>query len=527
MSPRSGPVVLGLDVSTTATKAILVGRVGRARRCRRVRVRDELPAAALERAGARALVDGRARRDRRGPRLDRAHGRGRGGRGALGPDARAHAPRRSRAVGPSGDPLERPADRRRVRPHPRSSSGDSASSRPPATTRSRASRRPRSSGCASTSPPHGPGRATSCCPKDHVRLRLTGEHATDRADGAGTILFDLAARDWSSTVLEALDIDRSMLPRTVEGPDVTGTVTAGGRGGDRSRGRHAGRGRRRRPGRQRGRPRSGRAPASRRCRSGPRASSSRRPRGRPSSRTGSCTRSATPCRAPGTSWASCSRPRAACAGCATRSRPGGRSTISWRSRWMCRRAATGSVFLPYLSGERTPHPDPLARGAFVGLTVRHGLGHLVRAVLEGVAFGLRDAFELVRATSPEPLRELRASGGGTRSELWRQIVADVLGVPMSLTGTSEGAAAGAAILGVGRARDGIPRSRRRASRSWRSPTSPSRVRTWARTSPRTASTGTSIRRCGSRSRASRADRLTSHPVRAPGRSRVADPIPSV
>jgi xylulokinase len=106
----------------------------------------------------------------------------------------------------------------------------------------------------------------------------------------------------------------------------------------------------------------------------------------------------------------------------------------------------GLVFLPYLSGERTPHPDPLARGAFVGLTLRHGLGHLVRAVLEGVAFGLRDAFELVRATSPEPLRELRASGGGTRSPLWRQIVADVLGAPMSLTGTSEGAAAGAAIL---------------------------------------------------------------------------------
>ena len=106
----------------------------------------------------------------------------------------------------------------------------------------------------------------------------------------------------------------------------------------------------------------------------------------------------------------------------------------------------GLVFLPYLSGERTPHPDPLARGAFVGLTVRHGLGHLVRAVLEGVAFGLRDAFELVRATSPTPLRELRASGGGTRSALWRQIVADVLGAPMSLTGTTEGAAAGAAIL---------------------------------------------------------------------------------
>ena len=106
----------------------------------------------------------------------------------------------------------------------------------------------------------------------------------------------------------------------------------------------------------------------------------------------------------------------------------------------------GLVFLPYLSGERTPYPDPLARGAFVGLTVRHGLGHMVRAVLEGVAFSLRDVFELVRETSPEPLRDLRASGGGTNSPLWRQIIADVLGVPLSSTRTAEGVASGAAIL---------------------------------------------------------------------------------
>jgi xylulokinase len=106
----------------------------------------------------------------------------------------------------------------------------------------------------------------------------------------------------------------------------------------------------------------------------------------------------------------------------------------------------GLVFLPYLSGERTPYPDPLARGAFVGLTVRHGLGHMVRAVLEGVAFSLRDCFELVRETSPDPLRELRASGGGTNSALWKQIIADTLGVPISLTRTAEGVATGAGIL---------------------------------------------------------------------------------
>ena len=106
----------------------------------------------------------------------------------------------------------------------------------------------------------------------------------------------------------------------------------------------------------------------------------------------------------------------------------------------------GLVFLPYLSGERTPYANPLARGAFVGLTVRHGLGHMVRAVLEGVAFSLRDVFELVSETAPDPLRELRASGGGTNSPLWRQIIADVLGAPIALTRTAEGVATGGAIL---------------------------------------------------------------------------------
>jgi xylulokinase len=106
----------------------------------------------------------------------------------------------------------------------------------------------------------------------------------------------------------------------------------------------------------------------------------------------------------------------------------------------------GLIFLPYLSGERVPYADPLARGAFVGLTVRHGLGHMVRAVLEGVAFSLRDVFALMSETAPDPLRELRASGGGTNSALWRQIIADVLDTPLSMTRTAEGVASGAAIL---------------------------------------------------------------------------------
>jgi xylulokinase len=110
----------------------------------------------------------------------------------------------------------------------------------------------------------------------------------------------------------------------------------------------------------------------------------------------------------------------------------------------------GVIFLPYLTGERTPHPDPLARGAFIGLTARHTRAHLTRAVMEGVAFGLRDGFELIKGSSAGLIHEVRASGGGARSPLWRQILADVFGVPLVVAEAIEGAAYGAALLaGVG------------------------------------------------------------------------------
>jgi xylulokinase len=111
--------------------------------------------------------------------------------------------------------------------------------------------------------------------------------------------------------------------------------------------------------------------------------------------------------------------------------------------------AEGLLFLPYLSGERTPHPDPHARGCFVGLTMRHTKAHLTRAVLEGVTFGLRDCLALVQAQGIQPT-EVRASGGGARSALWRQIMADVFGLPVATVSSTEGAAFGAALLaGVG------------------------------------------------------------------------------
>jgi xylulokinase len=107
--------------------------------------------------------------------------------------------------------------------------------------------------------------------------------------------------------------------------------------------------------------------------------------------------------------------------------------------------ADALLFAPYLSGERTPHADPNVRAAFQGLSLQHDRGALVRAVLEGVAYGLRDSLELLRGLGVDA-RVGRVSGGGARSRLWLQIVASVLGIPLELTAVEEGAAYGAALL---------------------------------------------------------------------------------
>jgi len=109
----------------------------------------------------------------------------------------------------------------------------------------------------------------------------------------------------------------------------------------------------------------------------------------------------------------------------------------------------GLLFVPYLTGERTPHPDPTARGAFVGLTVRHTKAHMARAVLEGVSFGLRDSLEIMKSMGVS-IGNVRASGGGAKSEIWRQIQADVFGLSLSTIAIDEGPALGVALLaGVG------------------------------------------------------------------------------
>ena len=106
----------------------------------------------------------------------------------------------------------------------------------------------------------------------------------------------------------------------------------------------------------------------------------------------------------------------------------------------------GLFFLPYLTGERTPHPDPLARGAFIGMTTRHNRGYMTRAVLEGVAFGLKDSFTLIAQAGLPETFEVRISGGGAKSPIWQGIIADVLAAPLVNINTTEGGAFGAAIL---------------------------------------------------------------------------------
>jgi xylulokinase len=114
------------------------------------------------------------------------------------------------------------------------------------------------------------------------------------------------------------------------------------------------------------------------------------------------------------------------------------------SRWPP--GTEGLLFAPYLQGERTPHADPSARGSFTGLSLRHDRGALVRSVLEGVAYGLRDSLELLRGL--DVVAEVgRLSGGGARSDLWARVVASVLELPLERTAVEEGAAFGAALLG--------------------------------------------------------------------------------
>ena len=282
-------------------------------------------------------------------------------------------------------------------------------------------------------------------PKDYLRLRLTGDYALDKADGAGTLLFDLALRDWSPEVLAALRIDPAWLPPTYEGPAVTGVVTAEAAaatglrpgtpvvagGGDQAAnavgvGAVA-------PG----------VVALSLGTSGVIFAATDQPLFEPAGRVHAF------CHAVPGRWHLMSVMLSA-AGSLRWFRdtlaPG--AGYAELDAWAAEvpPGSGGLLFLPYLTGERNPHPDPLARGAFVGLTVGHDRRHLARAVLEGVAFGLRDGLDLMMAAGMPAPAQIRASGGGIASLLWRQILADVLGAEIATVNTHEGAAYGAGLL---------------------------------------------------------------------------------
>ncbi len=286
-------------------------------------------------------------------------------------------------------------------------------------------------------------------PKDYVRWQLTGEFACDMADGAGTVLMDLRRRTWSDEVLSALDVPRAWLPTLFEGPQITGRITPA-------------------------------ASAATGLRAGTPIVAGGGDQAAQAVGVGAVREGivALTLGTSGVVFATTDHPAIEPAGrlhAFCHSVPerwhlmGVMLSAGGSLRWFrdtfrpgtaydqlladCAQVPAGSeglLFLPYLTGERTPHPDPLARGAFVGLTVRHTAAHLTRAVLEGVAFGLRDSFELMREAGLAAIQQVRVSGGGARSALWQQILADVLGTELVTVNTSEGAAFGAALLaGVG------------------------------------------------------------------------------
>jgi xylulokinase len=272
-------------------------------------------------------------------------------------------------------------------------------------------------------------------PKDYVRLALTGERATDVADASGTLLFDVAGRRWSDDVLAALELPGEWLPPALESPAVSAT-TAGGvavaaGAGDQAAG----------------------AVGVGATRPGPVSvvlgtsgvvfSTLRELAIEPEGRAHVF------CHAVPGAWHAMGVMLSAA------------GSLSWFRNTLApgepydrllaeaeswAPGAEGLRFLPYLAGERTPHVDPDARGAFAGLSLRHDRGALVRAVLEGVAYGLRDSLEILRALGAR-LEVGRVSGGGARGETWLRIVASVLGLPLERTVVEEGAAYGAALLG--------------------------------------------------------------------------------
>jgi xylulokinase len=272
-------------------------------------------------------------------------------------------------------------------------------------------------------------------PKDYIRLRLTGEHAIDVSDASGTLLFDVANRRWSDEVTGALEIPRSWLPRALESSEISGQtslrvpVAAGA--GDQAAG----------------------ALGVGVDRPGPLSlvlgTSGVVFAALPAYAAEPQARVHVFCHAVPGAWHAMGVMLSA-AGSMQWFRDTLAAGVTFddldaqAAQWAP--GSDGLFFLPYLAGERTPHADPDARGAFIGLSLRHDRAAMVRAVMEGVAYGLRDSLELLIALGVRA-QAGRASGGGARSPLWLSIVASTLGLPVEITSVEEGSAFGAALLG--------------------------------------------------------------------------------
>jgi xylulokinase len=281
-------------------------------------------------------------------------------------------------------------------------------------------------------------------PKDYIRYRLSGAYVTDVADGSGFALMDIGARHWSDEILAAFDIPRAWLPELCESQEVSarvseeaaletglkvGTPIVGGAGDQPAAGVGNG------------------IVSLGQCSltvgtSGVAYAISDRyapePDGRLHTFCGPM---------PGT-WFHMGVMLSAAGGLRwlhDELSPNMSYPEMNQHAESVPRGSLGLLFAPYLTGERNPHPDPLARGAFVGLTLRHGFPHLIRAVMEGVAFGMRDQLELLHSLGVHPT-EAVVSGGAANSPIWRQLMTDIMGIPLYTINTNEGAAFGAAIL---------------------------------------------------------------------------------
>lgn len=295
-------------------------------------------------------------------------------------------------------------------------------------------------------------------PKDYIRLRLTGEFATEVSDASGTALFNVTKRDWAYEMLDAIDIPKDWMPKAYESVEVSGRVNAEaakltglaegtpvvGGGGDQAAGAVGN-----------GVVEEG-IISSTVGTSGVVFAFADKPVVDPKLRVH------TFCHAVPDKWHVMGVMLSA-----------GGSLRWYRDTFadtetaiakalgkdpydlMCREAtkvpagSEGLIFLPYLTGERTPYPNPHARGVFFGITLRSDRSHFMKAVLEGVAYGLRDSFSILDEMGV-PITQVRASGGGARSSIWRQIQADVTGKDHVTINIDEGPALGVALLaGVG------------------------------------------------------------------------------